>query len=406
MNTMKTLIIAIVYSLLWSISLAQPVLTDSSYLGQTPPGNIPVIFAPGVISLTNRFETYPAFSPDGKEMFFSVVNAGWTAGKIFYTRERNGNWTVPVPADFSNNNYVNWESFISPDGNRQFFTSKNRPPSTTYDIWMVERMSDTSWTTPVRLNSPVNTNATDGSACVTNNGTLYFTSLRGGGYGGSIIYRAKLTDSSYSQVENMGNIIHTTSGEAEPFMAPDESYMIFISEYRAVGHGGYDLWICFRNNDSSWTVPVNMGAGINTANDEYGPRVTVDGKYLFFTRENRGSTMDIYWVSSGIIDSLRSSVISVNQNNVLVANEYKLLQNYPNPFNPCTSISFDIPKQSLVILKVYDAAGREAAVLVNETLRAGSYNVSLNAGNLSSGIYFYRLESGSFVQTRKMILLK
>ena len=91
---------------------------------------------------------------------------------------------------------------------------------------------------------------------------------------------------------------------------------------------------------------------------------------------------------------------------MLVANEYKLLQNYPNPFNPCTSISFDIPKQSLVILKVYDAAGREAAVLVNETLRAGSYNVSLNAGNLSSGIYFYRLESGGFVQTRKMILLK
>ncbi len=388
---MKALIFFILCSVFLNTSFAQTIHSDSAYLGQTPPGNAPQIFAPGVISLTNRCETYPTFSPDGKEMFFSVVNTSWTTGKIFHTQELNGNWTVPVAADFSNNNYINWESFISPDGNRQFFTSKNRPPSTSYDIWMIERISDTSWTTPVRLNSPVNSNATDGSACVTNNGTIYFTSLRGGGYGGSIIYWAKFIDSAYSQVESLGNIIQTTSGEAEPFMAPDESYMIFISEYRAVGHGGYDLWICFRKNDSSWTVPVNMGPGINTADDEYGPRVTTDGKYLFFTRENRGNTMDIYWVSSGIIDSLRSSVISVNQSSEQVANEYKLYQNYPNPFNPGTCISFDLPKTSFTSLRVYDAAGREAAILVNELLRAGSYCVNLNAGSFSSGVYFYKL---------------
>lgn len=403
---MKALIFFILCSVFLNTSFAQTIHSDSAYLGQTPPGNAPQIFAPGVISLTNRCETYPTFSPDGKEMFFSVVNTSWTTGKIFHTQELNGNWTVPVAADFSNNNYINWESFISPDGNRQFFTSKNHPPSTSYDIWMIERISDTSWTTPVRLNSPVNSNATDGSACVTNNGTIYFTSLRGGGYGGSIIYRAKFIDSAYSQVESLGNIIQTTSGEAEPFMAPDESYMIFISEYRAVGHGGYDLWICFRKNDSSWTVPVNMGPGINTADDEYGPRVTTDGKYLFFTRENRGNTMDIYWVSSGIIDSLRSSVISVNQSSEQVASEYKLYQNYPNPFNPGTCISFDLPKTSFTSLRVYDAAGREAAILVNELLRAGSYCVNLNAGSFSSGVYFYKLEAGTFIRTEKMILLK
>lgn len=403
---MKALIFFILCSVFLNTSFAQTIHSDSAYLGQTPPGNAPQIFAPGVISLTNRCETYPTFSPDGKEMFFSVVNTSWTTGKIFHTQELNGNWTVPVAADFSNNNYINWESFISPDGNRQFFTSKNHPPSTSYDIWMIERISDTSWTTPVRLNSPVNSNATDGSACVTNNGTIYFTSLRGGGYGGSIIYWAKFIDSAYSQVESLGNIIQTTSGEAEPFMAPDESYMIFISEYRAVGHGGYDLWICFRKNDSSWTVPVNMGPGINTADDEYGPRVTTDGKYLFFTRENRGNTMDIYWVSSGIIDSLRSSVISVNQSSEQVASEYKLYQNYPNPFNPGTCISFDLPKTSFTSLRVYDAAGREAAILVNELLRAGSYCVNLNAGSFSSGVYFYKLEAGTFIRTEKMILLK
>ena len=403
---MRSIIITSIFVIVTMNIFSQVIPADSAYLGQTPPGNIPQIFAPGVISLNNRFETYPTFSPDGKEMFFSVVNAGWTTGKIFHTKEQNGIWTLPVPADFSDNNYVNWESFISPDGNRQFFTSKNRPPSTYYDIWMVERISDTAWSTPVRLDSPVNSNAADGSACVTGNGTLYFTSHRGGGYGGSIIYRAKFIDSSYSQVESLGNIIQTTSFEAEPYMAPDESYLIFISEYRAVGEGGYDLWIFFRNVDSSWSVPVNMGPIINTAYDEYGPRVTTDGKYLFFTRENRGNTMDIYWVSSGIIDSLRSSVIPVKQLNEQVPSEYKLFQNYPNPFNPNTSILFDIPEQSHAILKIYDVTGREIIVLVNESLRPGKYKVNFNAGNLSSGVYFYKMETENFTQTMKMVLVK
>ena len=82
----------------------------------------------------------------------------------------------------------------------------------------------------------MNSNTVDGSACVTNNGTLYLKSLRGGGIGGSILYRSRLIDTVYSQVENLGNIIHTVSGESEPFMAPDESYLIFISESRS---GGY-----------------------------------------------------------------------------------------------------------------------------------------------------------------------
>ena len=293
-----------------SMSLyAQAIREDSLYLGQTPPGNTPQIFAPGFISLNSRLETYPTFSPDGKEMFFSVVNANWSTGKILHARERNGTLTIPDTAFFSKNNYKNWESFISPDGSKQIFAS-NRPPSSNMDIWMIERTSDTTWSNPVHLNNPVNSNAEDGSACITNNGTLYFKSTRGGGIGGSMLYRAMPVDSSYPQVQNLGDIIHTVSGESEPFMAPDESYLIFISQTRSRGFGGWDLWICFRNNDNSWSLPVNMGPTINTRKDEYGPRVTPDGKYLFFTRETRGQDMDIYWVSASIIDSLRHVIPS------------------------------------------------------------------------------------------------
>ena len=83
-----------------------------------------------------------------------------------------------------------------------------------------------------------------------------------------------------------------------------------------------------------------------------------------------------------------------------------LLKNYPNPFNTHTNIEFDIPEASFTILKVYDIAGREVKILVNEMLKPGSYRVNLNAGNLSSGIYFYKLETSGFNQTRKMILVK
>lgn len=81
-------------------------------------------------------------------------------------------------------------------------------------------------------------------------------------------------------------------------------------------------------------------------------------------------------------------------------------QNYPNPFNPGTTIEYSIPEPSNVIIKVFDLLGREVATLVNEEKPVGNYNVKFNGSNLASGIYFYRLEAGKFVQTKKLILLR
>jgi len=90
----------------------------------------------------------------------------------------------------------------------------------------------------------------------------------------------------------------------------------------------------------------------------------------------------------------------------LLVKDYSLSQNYPNPFNPSTKIKFSIKVPGNVTLKIYDVLGREIATLINNEYQAGSYSIDFNASGLSSGIYFYRLESGSFVQTNKMMLLK
>ena len=97
-----------------------------------------------------------------------------------------------------------------------------------------------------------------------------------------------------------------------------------------------------------------------------------------------------------------------------LVNVFKLEQNYPNPFNPTTTISYTIPKvetQNLaslqnVTLKIYDILGRKVATLVNEKQIPGKYSVQFNASNLPSGVYFYTLRAGNFVQTRKMVFMK
>jgi hypothetical protein len=96
------------------------------------------------------------------------------------------------------------------------------------------------------------------------------------------------------------------------------------------------------------------------------------------------------------------------ENNSIQLKKFLLEQNYPNPFNPSTSIQYAISSAQFVTLKVYDLLGREVATLVNEEKTAGSYNVEFRMQNLelSSGIYFYKLQAGDFVETKKMILLK
>jgi hypothetical protein len=86
--------------------------------------------------------------------------------------------------------------------------------------------------------------------------------------------------------------------------------------------------------------------------------------------------------------------------------EYSISQNYPNPFNPATTIQYSIPENGNVALKIFNALGKEVANLVNEFQQPGIYKVNFNGENLGSGVYYYRLESGRFSQTNKMILLR
>ena len=89
-----------------------------------------------------------------------------------------------------------------------------------------------------------------------------------------------------------------------------------------------------------------------------------------------------------------------------VPEKYSLSQNYPNPFNPTSTIKYELPKDGLVTLRVYDILGRVVAELVNEQKQAGFYQVDFNASKLASGIYIYRISVNDFVRVKKMVLIK
>ena len=113
-------------------------------------------------------------------------------------------------------------------------------------------------------------------------------------------------------------------------------------------------------------------------------------------------------VTSSYSDTTSITIVLTGIDNLtsVIPKQFILNQNYPNPFNPSTNINLSVPQASFVILKVYDVLGKEVITLVNEELKAGTYNFNFDAVNLTSGVYFYRISAGKFIQTKKMLLLK
>jgi len=98
--------------------------------------------------------------------------------------------------------------------------------------------------------------------------------------------------------------------------------------------------------------------------------------------------------------------IGMYQYSTEIPKEYKLYNNYPNPFNPSTKIRFDLPKSTNTKITIYDISGREIKQLINEYLSAGGYEITWTANNLASGVYFYRIQTENYIETKKMMLIK
>lgn len=279
------------------------------YFGQKAPEAKAEIFMDGIISCLEDAEMCAAFAADGREFYYNAIKAGSWA--IFKTEEIHGQWTRPVPMQFTSD-YTDRDFTISPDGNRIYFGS-NRPRErggeklNSLDIFMTKRIKSNQWSEPENQGKPINTNFGENYPSIAQNGNLYFFSCREDGFGGCDIYLSRYVKGLYQQSENLGAAVNSDKHDWDAYIAPDESYIIFSSKDRKDSIGGQDLYISYRKEDGNWTQAKNMGPRVNSPYGEICPSISLDGKYFFFTSRRRGKA-DIYWINAKILEKIKSDV--------------------------------------------------------------------------------------------------
>jgi len=309
----------------------QVVDVQNDYFGQRPPGRVPELFAPGIIS-TGAHDMSITISSDLKEIYVGRSSLNWVSNVACY-RNKSGEWVGPELAPFTGGRDANYP-YISCDNKTVYFNSTrpvrgNEPGSVSYKIWVSFRSGE-KWTSAELLDDQLDPSAHVTFPCVSKSGNIYFNSTLEGGFGKSDIYRMKKTDNGYSKPKNMSSAINSEHLEFHPFISPDEDYLIFDS-VRPEGFGRNDLYISFRKPDGGWTHAVNMGESVNTGHMDMRPSVSPDGKYLFFcsSRNNPqaeldpqnptyedfsriingpgNGSQDIYWIDASIIGELKTS---------------------------------------------------------------------------------------------------
>jgi Tol biopolymer transport system component len=277
---------------------------SGAYLGEKPPGKKPVLFAPRIVS-TERSQLNAVFSPDGREFYFTQRRPGGSS--IMEMRMDGSRWSRPMPVGFSSR-HADVDHFMTGDGQRMYFCSNRSLGSAAergqnVDIWVSTR-SGGGWGEARHLGPTVNSDGDDYYPTLADDGTLYLSSNRVGGLGGSDIYRALTVDGDFSAPVNLGPMINTPSADFDPFVSPDHGFLIFASE-RPGGLGVSDLYISFRARDGSWMQARNMGADVNSDSADFTPMLTPDGKFLFLTSDRNGAS-DLYWIDAAVIEDLRA----------------------------------------------------------------------------------------------------
>jgi Tol biopolymer transport system component len=400
-------LIAVIMVLAFCVGACQAqVISGGHYFGQTPPGFTPVVFAPGIISQPNRYEYCLVFSPNLDECVFGVTNSTWGVFNLWFTKMgSDSTWTDPTPAPFQGNGDGLFPAY-SADGNDIYFAS-SRPSYPPANIWRSSR-EGSGWSEPVALDPPINSTSNEWGGSLTDDGTLYFSSERPGGFGGADLYRTVALPGGGVTVENLGATVNSPQLEGSACVAHDGSYLIFESQ-RPGGYGQSDLYITY-NENGVWTAPRNLGPVINTSWFEDGSSLSPDGKYLFFNRRRAyvtGTQTDIWWVDlQAVLHPEQSEVVDPG----VQKGEPTILRNEPNPFGPSTTITYSTPSSGFVAIKVYDVLGREVQSLVNAPLAAGTHSVAFDLPREerpAGGIYYCSLQVGDKrLKTTKMVSVR
>jgi Tol biopolymer transport system component len=242
-----------------------------------------------------------AISPDGEELYWSSA-AKSGVSKIWFTKVERERWTQPEVVSFCKEDADEYDNpFVSPDGRKLFFTT-TRPGAVSQKketIWYADR-APARWSDPKPISPKVNELPVHWSISVSDAGTLYFpfqdTSGRfPGGLGG--IYSSRLVNGEYAEPMSLGPAINTPATETCPHIAPDESYMVF-TRFDETNPNNTGVFISYRDQSGRW-LPAVMAEGGSRERGGLSPRISPDGKYLFYV------SAGMWWMPAGFIEALR-----------------------------------------------------------------------------------------------------
>lgn len=273
--------------------------TDPSLaMDSEPPVEKAQKLAPGIISTDDHQELNAVFAPNGQEFYFCRLVDG-TYRLFRMNKTISGGWTAPERVALkAMDGYEIVDPWITPDGKQMFYISNAPAPGfadKSVNIWSMPRDGD-GWGVPHVLPKPINTDSNEIYPLPVKSGALYFNSSRNlTGNDRDFYVAAPLGDGRYAPPKKLGPPISTPHREGDIFVAPDESYMIFTSS-RPGGLGRTDMYISYRSRNGQWGDAQNLGPKVNSADHDYTPVVSPDGRYFFFTRGG-----DVYWISAKAI---------------------------------------------------------------------------------------------------------
>ena len=294
---MKTLLLFTSFVLLCPSLFAQTSPCD--YFGLEKPDTEASDFNPEILDMEGSFIFNAVFRmPDCDEFYFTKID---DKENIYWTKRVNGIWQKPHIASFSIQSFHDADPFFTSDGNRVYFVSA-RPTETAdtdydYNIWYADRNAS-GWNQPTDLPSPINTEYQEYFFSISDSGNGYFSSNRPGGIGSFDIYKVKISnDGSISDPVNIGGPINTERYEFDPFMSADESLMIFSINN---DQGLSDMFFSYKSEDGVWSSAIDLGEKINTSKEDFGPSISPDNKYIFFTNGGK-----LKWISIDMLESLK-----------------------------------------------------------------------------------------------------
>ena len=340
---------------------------------------------------------------------FADINIGWAVGNngnIIQSTDGGLNWNTQVSGVTTRLNSISLmgiDTIFAVGLNGTILKTTDRGNN-----WMNILQSTSN-----QFNKIIKGESNDLWVCGYDNSSFTPLLLKSDDYGISWVNKFSIDSTALYSITKTNNVILISGGKSSP--------------------GGIEMFIYKSTDDGEqWSKILTLPGSVNGARfvdlsiNNNGDYIAISLNKIFFSSDQGNtwhsesfpletlaslffSDANTWWVTgqnSLVLKNTNSGITNIQGLHSSSPYNFYLFQNYPNPFNPSTKISYSVASLSRVILKVYDILGREVVVLVNEEKPTGRHEVNFNASSLASGVYFYQIKAGSFIQTKKLMLLK